>query len=311
MMPMCVYGNVTELIGNTPLFHPQKFISAHSLKGDLYTKLEYLNPTGSVKDRAALGMLADAEGRGLINKDTVIIEPTSGNTGIGLAAICASRGYRLILTMPESMSIERRKLLHVYGAELVLTPAAEGMSGSVKAAAELHSSIKNSFIPSQFDNPANARAHYDTTAPEIYRDCSGRVDCFVAAFGSAGTITGIAKYLKEKNKDTVIVAVEPAESPLLSKGYAGRHGIQGIGADFIPAGLDRSLIDRVEMATTEEAFSFAKEFCRTEGILVGISSGAALCAACRIASEEEYTGKNIAVLLPDSGDRYLSTPLFE
>ncbi len=306
---MKIYKDISELVGNTPLLDVSDFSGEEKL-AQIYAKLEYLNPAGSVKDRAALSMINDAEKRGLLKKGSVIVEPTSGNTGIGLAAIAATRGYKVILTMPETMSVERRKLLKAYGAQIVLTDAKLGMAGAVKEAERIAENTPNSFIAGQFINPANSLAHYNTTGPEIYNDTDGQVDIFVAGVGTGGTLTGIGKYLKEQNKNIKIVAVEPVDSPLISQGKAGSHAIQGIGANFIPEILDTSLIDRIVTVTTDEAFSSARKLAENKGILVGISSGAALYAALKLAEESENIGKKIVVLLPDTGDRYLSTELF-
>ena len=303
-----IVHTVEELIGNTPLFHLE---TNPQTGARLLVKLEFLNPGGSTKDRAALSMVRNAEERGLLAPGGTIIEPTSGNTGIGLACVAASRGYRLILTMPDTMSAERRAMLAAYGAQLVLTPGAQGMQGAVEKARELAASIPGSFIPGQFDNPANPEAHYRTTGPEIWRDTDGTVDIFVATVGTGGTLSGTGRYLKEQNPNIQVVAVEPDASPLLSGGQAGPHQIQGIGANFIPATLDRSIYDRVIRVKDEDAFRAGRDIVRTEGILVGISSGAALWAASQLAREEENRGKTIVVLLPDSGDRYLSSPMFQ
>lgn len=306
-----IYTSITELIGGTPLFMPKNFMRERGLSANILCKLEYLNPAGSIKDRAALSMIEDAERRGILKKGSVIIEPTSGNTGIGLAAIAAARGYRAILTMPDTMSIERRRLLSAYGAEIVLTEGALGMKGAIKKAEELAASIEGGFIPSQFDNAANPDAHYNTTAPEIWKDTDGKVDILVAGVGTGGTISGIGKYLKEKNKDIKIVAVEPSASPLLSEGRSGAHGLQGIGANFVPENLDISLVDEIIPVAENDAYEAARLLAKTEGILTGITSGAALHAASLLALRGENKGKNIVVILPDTGDRYLSTPLFE
>ncbi|MEE0839197.1 MAG: cysteine synthase A [Acutalibacteraceae bacterium] len=306
---MKIYKDISELVGNTPLLDVSDFSGEEKL-AQIYAKLEYLNPAGSVKDRAALSIINDAEKRGLLKKGSVIVEPTSGNTGIGLAAIAATRGYKVILTMPETMSVERRKLLKAYGAQIVLTDAKLGMAGAVKEAERIAENTPNSFIAGQFINPANSLAHYNTTGPEIYNDTDGQVDIFVAGVGTGGTLTGIGKYLKEQNKNIKIVAVEPVDSPLISQGKAGSHAIQGIGANFIPEILDTSLIDRIVTVKTDEAFSSARKLAENKGILVGISSGAALYAALKLAEESENIGKKIVVLLPDTGDRYLSTELF-
>lgn len=306
-----LYKKSVDMIGNTPLLELTQIEKEYGLKAHLYAKLEGMNPAGSVKDRTAWSMIVDAEEKGLLSPGATIIEPTSGNTGIGLASIASGRGYRLILTMPESMSIERRKLLKAYGAEIVLTPAASGMGGAVHKAEELQQEIPNSIILGQFVNPANPAIHYRTTGPEIYRDLEGNVDAFVAGIGTGGTITGVGRFLKEKIPGVRIVGVEPASSPFLSKGIAGPHKIQGIGAGFLPEVLDQSVVDEIITIENEDAFSYGKAMGKKEGILVGISSGAALCAAIELAQEKEYEGKNIVVLMPDSGDRYLSTPLFE
>ena len=306
-----VYRNVEQLIGRTPLMEVCRLEKHYSLKARLLVKLEYLNPTGSAKDRAASFMIREAEEKGILKEGAVLIEPTSGNTGIGLASIAASRGYRMILTMPDTMSVERINILKAYGAEVVLTPGREGMAGAVKKAEELAAEIPGSFIPGQFDNPANARAHYETTGPEIWEDTQGEIDCFVAGVGTGGTITGVGRFLKEKKPGIRIVAVEPADSPLLSQGRAGAHKLQGIGANFVPQVLDTEIYGEIETVETEEAFTWAKRLAKEEGILTGISSGAALAAAARLAVREENQGKTIVALLPDSGDRYYSTPLFQ
>ena len=306
-----IYSNISELIGGTPLFLVKNYMNKKNLHANILCKLEYLNPAGSIKDRAALYMIEDAEKRGFLKSGSVIIEPTSGNTGIGLAAIAASKGYKTILTMPESMSIERRKLLAAYGAQIVLTNASLGMQGAVDKAEELARDIPNSFIPSQFDNPANPMAHTCTTAPEIWNDTKGKIDVLVAGVGTGGTVSGIAKFLKEKKKEIKIVAVEPFSSPLISEGRVGAHGLQGIGANFIPKNFDRDLIDEVITVTEEDSYNASRLLAKSEGLLCGISSGAALHAATALAEKEEYRGKNIIVILPDTGDRYLSTPLFE
>ena len=305
-----IYSNITELIGSTPLFKPQNYMREEGVRANILCKLEYLNPAGSIKDRAALSMIEDAERRGILCEGAVIIEPTSGNTGIGLAAIAASRGYRAILTMPDTMSVERRKLLSAYGAEIVLTDGALGMKGAIERAYELAKEIPNSFIPSQFDNPANPAAHESGTGPEIWTDCDGKVDVIVAGVGTGGTLSGIGRYIKKMNKDAVIVAVEPASSPLLSEGRAGAHGLQGIGANFVPDNLDRDIIDEIIAVAEEQAYSAARALATREGILCGISSGAALYAATELAKRVEFEGANIVVVLPDTGDRYLSTALF-
>ena len=307
---MKIYKKATELIGNTPLLELGNYEKAHGLQATILAKLEYLNPAGSVKDRIARAMLDDAESRGLLKPGSVIIEPTSGNTGIGLAAVAAARGYRIILTMPETMSVERRSLLRAYGAELVLTEGAKGMKGAIAKAQELAAQTENSFIPGQFTNPANPRAHRETTGPEIWRDTDGKVDVFVAGVGTGGTVTGVGEYLKEQNPAVRIVAVEPAGSPVLSGGASGPHKIQGIGAGFVPDTLNRAVLDEIIPVENEDAFAAGRELARREGVLAGISSGAALHAATVLAKRPENRGKMIVVLLPDTGDRYLSTPLF-
>ena len=308
-----VYNSISELVGSTPLLSVNRYSSLFANGARILCKLEYLNPAGSAKDRIALAMINDAEEKGLISKEknTVIIEPTSGNTGIGLAAICASRGYKLILTMPSSMSIERRKLLAAYGAKIVLTDASLGMKGAIEEAERIAASAESAFIPSQFSNPTNPMAHYLTTAPEIWSDTNGNIDIFVAGIGTGGTISGIAKFLKEKNPQITVVGVEPASSPLITQGKAGAHGLQGIGANFIPENYDASLIDNVITVTEGDAYITAQRLARNEGILCGISSGAALFAATLLAQKKENKQKTIVALLPDTGDRYLSTPLFE
>lgn len=306
-----IYTTMTELIGRTPLLEVKKIEENLGLQARILVKLEYFNPAGSVKDRAALAMILDAEERGILKEGAVIIEPTSGNTGIGLAAIAAARGYRAIFTMPETMSVERRKLLKGYGAEIVLTEGKKGMKGAIEKAAELEREIEGAVVLGQFVNPANADAHYRMTGPEIWEDTEGNVDAFVAGVGTGGTITGTGKYLKEKSQTIEVVAVEPSTSAVLSGEQAGVHGIQGIGAGFVPEILDTEIYDRIVAVETKEAYEAAKLLAKEEGILVGISSGAALCAAIRIAKEEAYEGKTIVVLLPDTGERYLSTPLFE
>ncbi len=307
---MNISKSIEALIGNTPLLEAARYSAASNLSAKIFAKLEYFNPAGSVKDRAALYMINDAEKNGRLKPGGTIIEPTSGNTGIGLAAIAASRGYRVILTMPDTMSMERRTLLAAYGAELILTDGKLGMSGAIAKAEELAREIPGSIIAGQFVNPANPMAHYKTTAPEIWRDTDGNVDIFVAGVGTGGTLTGIGRFLKEKSKDIKVVAVEPASSPMISEGKSGPHGLQGIGANFIPEILDTSLCDEVIKVTEDEAYCAARTLAKTEGILVGISSGAALHAAAELAKRPENKGKNIVVLLPDTGDRYLSTPLF-
>ncbi|MDY3994644.1 MAG: cysteine synthase A [Candidatus Onthovivens sp.] len=305
-----LFKNASELIGNTPLVELTNIEKQYSLKAKLYAKVEYFNPTGSVKDRIALSMINDALEKGLINENSVLIEPTSGNTGIGIAALCAMKNIKCILVMPESMSIERRKLLSIYGAKLVLTEAKEGMGGSIKKAKELEKTIPNAIILGQFDNEANPRIHYLTTGKEIYNDLNGKVDLFIAGIGTGGTISGTGKYLKEKIKDIKIIGVEPLSSPVISQNKKGSHKIQGIGAGFIPSTLDLSIIDKVETCSDEDAFEFARIVPSIEGMLVGISSGASLKVAIEYAKKEENTNKNIVVLFPDSGDRYLSTDLF-
>lgn len=305
-----IYTSAHQLIGKTPLLELTGIEKEYNLHARLLAKLEYLNPAGSVKDRVALSMIEDAEKRGLLVDGSVIIEPTSGNTGIGLASVAAARGYETIIVMPDSMSLERRQLMAAYGARLVLTPGAQGMQGAIDEAERLASEIPNSFIPDQFNNPANASAHYATTGPEIWNDTNGEVDIFVAGVGTGGTVTGTGRYLKEQNSAVQVVAVEPAASPLLSGGQAGSHGLQGIGANFIPGVLDRTIYDKVIPVTEEQAYEAGRLAGKKEGILVGISSGAALHAAIELAKLPENTGKTIVVLLPDTGDRYLSTPLF-
>lgn len=305
---MNIKNSIEELVGNTPLLCAHNF--GNGLDANLLLKLEYFNPAGSVKDRVALKMLDDAEEKGLITEGATIIEPTSGNTGIGLAAIGARRGYKVIITMPDTMSAERRNLMKSYGAQLVLTEGKLGMSGAIAKAKEICEATPNSFIPSQFDNPANPEAHYCTTGPEIWRDTDGKVDVLVAGVGTGGTLSGVAKYLKEQNPNIEVVAVEPADSPVLSQGKAGAHGLQGIGAGFVPDNLDTSLYNRIITVTTEQAYESGRLLAKTEGIMVGISSGAALFAAKQIASEPQNKGKNIVVILADAGDRYLSTEMY-
>ncbi len=308
---MKIYNNAAELIGNTPLVRFEAYSKAVDTQGNILAKLEYLNPAGSAKDRVGKEMLYAAMADGRINKSSVIIEPTSGNTGIGIASVAAQMGLKVIITMPETMSVERRKLLAAYGAELVLTDGSKGMTGAIAKAKELAAEIPDSFIPSQFDNPDNCNAHYKTTGPEIWSDTDGGVDIFVAGVGTGGTVTGTGKYLKEKNPDVKIIAVEPKDSPFLSEGRAGAHGLQGIGAGFVPSILDTEIYDEIITVTTDEAYEAARLTVKTEGILIGISSGAALHAATVVASRPENKGKNIVVLLPDGGERYLSTELFE
>lgn len=305
-------NSITDLIGNTPLFKPNNWLKSHGLEdANFYFKLESVNPTGSVKDRTALGMILDLEKRGLLNEDSTIIEASSGNMGISLAAIAASRGYKAIFTMPESMSEERRKMLSSYGAKLVLTPADEGMQGAMEKAKDLEKEIDNGIIPSQFSNPANPDFHEKTTGPEIYKQSSGQVDVFLAGVGTGGTVTGIGRYLKSQNKDIDIFAVEPAESAVISGESSGSHGIQGIGAGFVPKNLDTSILTSVLQSKTEDAKARARELAETEGLAVGISSGAALDASLQLLEDEKYKDKTIITLLPDSGDRYLSTDLFK
>ena len=306
-----IKNSFLDLVGNTPLVRVNNLIKKDELKADVLAKLEYFNPAGSVKDRIAKEMIQDALEKGLINENTTLIEPTSGNTGIGLSAVATSLNLKIIITMPETMSVERRNLMKAYGAELVLTPGSEGMKGAIAKAKELASQIENSFIPGQFENPANPTAHYKTTGPEIYEQTEGKVDIFVAGVGTGGTISGIGKYLKEKNPEVKVVAVEPASSPVLSTGKGGAHKIQGIGAGFVPETLDTKIYDEIITVENEDAFATGKEMAKTEGILVGISSGAALYAAKELAKREENAGKTIVVLLPDGGDRYLSTPLIQ
>ena len=307
---MNIYKNLTDLIGKTPLLELRNMMEKHHLSVTLIGKLEGFNPGGSVKDRIALSMVDAAEKAGLLTKDSVIIEPTSGNTGIGLASVAAARGYRIILTMPETMSIERRNLLKAYGAELVLTEGAKGMKGAIAKAEELANETPNSFMPSQFENPANPAIHTKTTGPEIWEDTGGNVDVLVAGIGTGGTISGAGGYLKEKNPNIHIVAVEPEDSPVLSQGTAGPHKIQGIGAGFVPNTLNTEIYDEIITVSNEAAFSVGRELAEVEGLLVGISSGAAVWATLQIASRPEYSGKNIVVILPDTGERYLSTAMF-
>ena len=306
-----IYTSADQLIGHTPLLELTHIEKNNGLEAKVLAKLEYLNPAGSVKDRIAKAMLDDAEAKGLLKPDSVIIEPTSGNTGIGLASVAAARGYRIIIVMPETMSVERRQLMKAYGAELVLTEGANGMKGAIAKADELAKELPNSFIPGQFVNPANPAAHKATTGPEIWEDTDGKVDIFVAGVGTGGTITGVGEYLKSQNPNVKVVAVEPASSPVLSKGTAGAHKIQGIGAGFVPDVLDTKVYDEIIPVANEDAFAAGKEVGRSEGVLVGISAGAALWAAIELAKRPENKGKTIVALLPDTGDRYLSTPLFE
>ena len=307
---MKTYNNITELVGKTPLLRLTNYIRENSLEADIYGKLECFNPAGSVKDRIAKAMIADAEAKGLLHPDSVIIEPTSGNTGIGLAAVAASKGYRVILTKPETMSVERRNLLKAYGAQLVLTEGSKGMKGAIAKADELAKETPHSFMPSQFTNPANPTAHFATTGPEIWEDTDGKVDIFVAGVGTGGTISGVGEFLKSKNPDIKVIAVEPATSPVLSKGVSGPHKIQGIGAGFVPETLDTKIYDEIIPVENEDAFRTGAAVARREGVLVGISSGAAVWAATELAKRPENKGKLIVALLPDTGDRYLSTPMF-
>ncbi len=307
---MALYEKITDIIGGTPLLKLNNYSEAHGLGADVYAKLEYFNPAGSVKDRIALAMIEDAEARGVLKPGATIIEPTSGNTGIGLAAVAAAKGYKAILTMPETMSVERRNLLKAYGAEIVLTEGAKGMKGAIAKAEELAAQTPGSFIPGQFTNPANPAAHRASTGPEIWNDLDGDVDFFVAGVGTGGTLTGVGEYLKSRKADVKVVAVEPATSPVLSEGVSGPHKIQGIGAGFVPDTLNTGIYDEIIKVSNEDAFATGKDVARKEGFLVGISSGAALWAASRIALRPENKGKKIVVLLPDTGDRYLSTPLF-
>ena len=307
---MKVYESITDLIGKTPLLKLDHYIADNELGADIYAKLEYFNPAGSVKDRVAFAMIDDAEKSGALKPGSVIIEPTSGNTGIGLAAVAASRGYRAILTMPETMSVERRNLLKAYGAEIVLTDGAKGMKGAIAKAEELAAEIENSFIPSQFTNPANPKAHLASTGPEIWEATDGKVDIFVAGVGTGGTVSGVGGYLKSQNPNVKVVAVEPAGSPVLSKGTAGPHKIQGIGAGFVPDTLDTEIYDEIIPVENEDAFATGRALARKEGVLVGISSGAAVWAAAQLARRPENKGKIIVALLPDTGERYLSTPMF-
>ena len=308
---MAIYKKITELVGNTPLLELTGYEKKEKLEAKIYAKLEFLNPAGSVKDRIAKAMIEKAESDGALRPDSVIIEPTSGNTGIGLAAIAASKGYRVILTMPETMSVERRMLLKAYGAEIVLTEGTKGMKGAIEKAEELARQTPGSFVPGQFKNPANPQAHRQTTGPEIWRDTQGKVDIFVAGVGTGGTLTGVGEYLKSQNPAVKVVAVEPASSPVLSKGIAGAHKIQGIGAGFVPDTLNTQIYDEIIPVENEAAFAAGREIARTDGVLTGISSGAAVWAATELAKRPENKGKAIVVLLPDTGDRYLSTPLFE
>ena len=305
-----IYESIAELIGQTPLLKAQRFAKSENLTSTILAKLEYFNPAGSVKDRIAKAILDEAEEKGLLNKDSIIVEPTSGNTGIGLASLAAARGYKIILTMPETMSIERRTLLKAYGADLVLTEGALGMKGAIARALEIKEENPNAFMPSQFTNPANPAIHYKTTGPEIWNDTDGKVDIFIAGIGTGGTISGVGKFLKEQNPNIEIIAVEPTDSPVLSKGQAGSHKIQGIGPGFVPETLNTEIYDEIITITNDEAFKYGKKFSQVEGVLIGISSGAALAAATKIAQRSENKDKTIVVLLPDTGERYLSTPLF-
>ena len=307
---MKTYDTITDLIGSTPLLKLNRFAAAENLGAEVYAKLEHFNPAGSVKDRIAYAMITDAEKNGALKPGSVIIEPTSGNTGIGLAAVAAARGYRIIIVMPETMSVERRQLMKAYGAELVLTEGAKGMKGAIAKAQELAAQTPDSFIPGQFTNPANPSAHRATTGPEIWNDTDGTVDIFVAGVGTGGTLTGVGEYLKSQNPNVKVVAVEPAGSPALSKGVAGAHKIQGIGAGFVPDTLNTKIYDEIITVENEDAFATGRELARKEGLLVGISSGAAVWAAAQLAKRPENQGKRIVVLLPDTGDRYLSTPMF-
>ena len=305
-----IYQGTLDLIGNTPLVEVKNIEQKYGLKARVLVKLEYLNPAGSVKDRIAKAMIEDAEEKGILKEGSVIIEPTSGNTGIGLAAIAAAKGYHVLLTMPETMSVERRNILKAYGAQLVLTEGSQGMKGAIAAAKELAKQLPNSFLPGQFENPANPEVHRKTTGPEIWRDTEGKVDAFVAGVGTGGTITGVGEYLKSQNPEIKVVAVEPLDSPVLSEGKAGPHKIQGIGAGFVPDTLNTKIYDEIVAVSSEDAFEMGKEIAQTEGVLVGISSGAALYTALELAKRPEYQGMTIVALLPDSGDRYYSTPLF-
>lgn len=306
-----IYKNISELVGKTPLLEISNFSKSQNVEANIFAKLEYLNPAGSIKDRVAKQMIDDAEKSGILKEGSVIIEPTSGNTGIGIAAIGVSKGYRVIITMPDTMSIERRKILSAYGAELVLTEGSKGMKGAIEKANELSKEFENSFIPGQFVNPSNPKAHENTTGPEIWNDTDGNVDILVAGIGTGGTISGIGKYLKEKNPNIKVIGVEPYGSPFITKGTAGPHGLQGLGAGFIPDILDTNIYDEVMAVKDEEAYEMGREIAIKEGILVGISSGAALFGAVEVAKRDENKNKNIVVILPDTGDRYLSTPMFE
>lgn len=308
---MRFFNSIEEMVGHTPLLQINNIKNELGFGANIFAKLEYLNPAGSAKDRVAVQMIKDAEEKGILKAGSIIIEPTSGNTGIGLAAVGTSKGYRSIIVMPDSMSVEKIKTIEAFGAEVILTPGAEGMSGAIKKAEELAKEYEGSFIAGQFTNPSNPKAHYLTTGPEIYDDLDGQVDVFIAGVGTGGTLSGTAKYLKEKKPDVRIVAVEPSKSPLLSKGYAGSHGLMGIGANFVPKTLDVDIIDEIITVDEEDAYTFGRLLGNKEGILVGITSGAAMYAAVQVAKRPEYAGKNIVTLLPDTGDRYLSTPMFE
>lgn len=308
---MRFFNSIEEMVGHTPLLQINNIKNELGFGANIFAKLEYLNPAGSAKDRVAVQMIKDAEEKGILKAGSIIIEPTSGNTGIGLAAVGTSKGYRSIIVMPDSMSVERIKTIEAFGAEVILTPGADGMSGAIKKAEELAKEYEGSFIAGQFTNPSNPKAHYLTTGPEIYDDLDGQVDVFIAGVGTGGTLSGTAKYLKEKKPDVRIVAVEPSKSPLLSKGYAGSHGLMGIGANFVPKTLDVDIIDEIITVDEEDAYTFGRLLGNKEGILVGITSGAAMYAAVQVAKRPEYAGKNIVTLLPDTGDRYLSTPMFE
>lgn len=306
-----IYNQITQLTGRTPMMELVNFEKDYGAKAKILAKLEFFNPAGSVKDRVANKMISDAEEKGILKENSVIIEPTSGNTGIGLAAICAAKGYKVILTMPETMSVERRNLLKAYGAEIVLTDGKSGMSGAIEKAKEIAASTPNSFIAGQFENMANPQAHYETTGPEIWQDTDGKVDIFIAGIGTGGTVSGTGKFLKEKNPDIKIIGVEPTDSPVLTQGKSGAHQIQGIGAGFVPATLNTKIYDEIIAVDAEDAYKASRALARREGVLVGISSGAAAYAASMLAKRDENKGKNIVVLLPDSGERYLSTPMFE
>lgn len=305
-----VYKSFTELVGNTPLMELCNIKSEGKIGANIFAKLEFFNPAGSIKDRVALSMILDFEQKGILKKGATVIEPTSGNTGIGLAAVCTARGYKSIIVMPDTMSIERRKLIASFGAQVVLTDGAKGMSGAIEKAEQLQKEIEGSVIAGQFYNPANPKAHYETTGPEIYRDLGGKVDILVCGVGTGGTLSGTGKYLKEQNPNIKVIAVEPESSPVLSKGVSGTHKIQGIGANFVPENLDKSIYDRIITVSDSDAFEYARLVCKTEGLSVGISAGAALCAALAVAKERENKDKNIAVIFPDTGSRYLSTDLF-